>query len=251
MLDLTRPEEMWLRPSTLLGLVSFGLVGAATILFFSIASFSFLYTSEGTPRDSGIRDRGFEVEPVLSDSFSYVHANRPPVPRETDLSGSAAGATVSIFPDRSAAHDLRPPEISEPLPPSASEGSGTAQTRPPEISEPLPPSASEGSAIQDASLSGTAQTVPVPAAQRDEVFRGSAMHHDQTANLGAPRVRMPIQNVQQGQSNDYYFSTNAAFWIYRLRKECGPIKDRALHADCVRSFRAQYPGHYASPTRRH
>ena len=229
MLDLTRPEEMWLRPSTLLGLVSFGLVGAATILFFSIASFSFLYTSEGTPRDSGIRDRGFEVEPVLSDSFSYVHANRPPVPRETDLSGSAAGATVSIFPDRSAAHDLRPSEISE----------------------PLPPSASEGSAIQDASLSGTAQTVPVPAAQRDEVFRGSAMHHDQTANLGAPRVRMPIQNVQQGQSNDYYFSTNAAFWIYRLRKECGPIKDRALHADCVRSFRAQYPGHYASPTRRH
>ena len=62
---------------TLLDFVSFGLAAAATIIIFSIASFSFLYTSEGMPRGSGIRDRGVEVEPVLSDGFLYTHANRP------------------------------------------------------------------------------------------------------------------------------------------------------------------------------
>jgi len=164
---------------TLLDFVSFGLAAAATIIIFSIASFSFLYTSEGMPRGSGIRDRGVEVEPVLSDGFLYTHANRP-VLAERELLGSVAEATVSTSPDSPAAHHMRPPEVSgaqpgsEPLSPSASEGSatqdaslsGTAPMRPPEVSgaqpgsEPLSPSASEGSATQDASLSGTAPMRP-------------------------------------------------------------------------------------------
>jgi len=243
---------------TLLDFVSFGLAAAATIIIFSIASFSFLYTSEGMPRGSGIRDRGVEVEPVLSDGFLYTHANRP-VLAERELLGSVAEATVSTSPDSPAAHHMRPPEVSgaqpgsEPLSPSASEGSatqdaslsGTAPMRPPEVSgaqpgsEPLSPSASEGSATQDASLSGTApmpEELPIPAVQRDRVFPEFEI------NLGPSHEKMPTRNIQQGQSRDYYFSTNAAFWMYHLRKECGPIQeDPALHADCVRSFRAQYP----------
>jgi hypothetical protein len=135
--------------------------------------------------------------------------------------------------------------------------SGTVMTRPPAVigaqpvSEPLPPGASEGSATADASLIGTVPTPPIPAEKRDPVFR--EMH--QSVNLGgddaASHEKIPIKHVQQGQSHDHYFSTNAAFWRYRLRKECGPIKYPALHGDCVRSFKAQYPIRYASPARTH
>jgi hypothetical protein len=153
--------------------------------------------------------------------------------------------------------------VSEALPPGASEGSamqdaslsGTVMTRPPEVigaqpvSESLPPGASEGSATADASLIGTVPTPP--AEKRDPVFR--EMH--QSVNLGgdnaASHEEIPIKHMQQGQSYDHYFSTNAAFWRYRLRKECGPIKYPALHGDCVRSFKSQYPIRYASPARTH
>jgi hypothetical protein len=225
---------------------------------------------------------------------------------------------------------MRSPDVSDPLPPSASEAnvtkdlslSGTAQTPSPESSPRLPPGVDEGSAIQDASLSGTAQTPPpevngaqsvserllrsgsegtanqdaslsgtaqtpppevigtrpvpepplpgaseesaaqgasltgiappltIPAAQRDRVFREFVIHHDQKVNFGASHEKMPTRNIQQGQFHDSS-STNPVFWSYRVRKECGPIQDSVLHADCVRSFKAQYPVHYASPTRTH
>jgi hypothetical protein len=279
---------------------------------------------------------GFEVEPARSGGFPHIHPNHPPVPRETDLPSSAAQAAVSISPDRSAAHHMRLPEVSDPLPPSASEASvtqdlslsGTAQTPPPEVSgaqsvsEPLLRSSSEGTANQDASLSGTAQTpppevsgaqsvsepllpsgsggtatqdaslsgtaltrppevigtrpvpepllpraseesaaqgasligivptLPIPATQRDLVFRDFVIHHDHKVNFGASYEKMPTRNIQQGQSHDSS-STSAVFWSYRVRKECGPIQDSVLHADCVRSFKAQYPVRYASPTRTH
>jgi hypothetical protein len=376
----SRTEEPRATLSTLLDLVSLGLVAAVTIIIFGIASFCLRYTSEGMPRGSGIRDRSVEVKPVRSGVFPYTHANRPPLPAEAELPGPAAEATLSTSPPGSrAARDMQTPEVSraqpvseplplgasegsampdaspsgtvltrppevreaqpvcEPLPPGASEGSamqdaslsGTVLTRPPEVigaqpvseqlppgasegsatqdaslsgtvltrpsevreaqavSEPLPPGASEGSAMQDASLSGTVMTrppavigaqpvseplppgasegsatadasligtvptPPIPAEKRDPVFR--EMH--QSVNLGgddaASHEKIPIKHVQQGQSHDHYFSTNAAFWRYRLRKECGPIKYPALHGDCVRSFKAQYPIRYASPARTH
>jgi hypothetical protein len=393
--------------SRLLDLVSLGLVAAATIIIFGIASFSLLYTGEGMPRGSGIRDRGVEVKPVRSGVFPYTRANRPPLPAETELPGPAAEATLSTSPpERPAAGDMqtpeasraqpaleplppgasegsptqdaamngtvpaRPPEVrkaqsvseplppgagegsatqdvetrepqpvSEPLPPGASEGSatqdaslsGTVLTRPPEVreaqsvSEPLPPAAGEGSATQDASLSGTVltrppevregqsvseplppgagegsatqgaflsktvltrppeiigaqpvseplppgageesatqevaligtvPTLPIPAEKRDPVFRQFEMH--QNVNLDGDNAvspeKIPIQHAQKGQAHDHYFSTNADIWRYHLRKECGPIKDPALHRDCVRSFSAQYPIRYASPARTH
>jgi hypothetical protein len=80
MSDTTRTEDARLMLSTFLGLIPFGLVAAATMITFSFASFSFLYTSERTSRDSGYGDRGFEVEPARSGAFPYIHPNRPPVP---------------------------------------------------------------------------------------------------------------------------------------------------------------------------
>ena len=294
--------------STLLDLVSLGLVAAASIIIFGIASFALLYTSEGMSRGSGIRDRGVEVKPSHSGVFPYTRAYPPLLPEETELPGAAGETTLSTSPPGSpAGRDMQTPEVSraqpvsEPLPPGASEGSatqdaslrgtvltrpsevseaqavseplqpgasegsamqnasliGTVLTRPPEVigaqpvSEPLPPGASEGSATADASLIGTVPTPPIPAEKRDQVFR--EMH--QSVHLGgdnaASHEKIPIKHMQQGQSHDHYFSTNAAFWMYRLRKECGPIKYPALHGDCVRSFKAQYPIGYASPARPH
>src|SRR5947209_1533170 len=226
MSDTTRTEEPRLTLITYRGLIPFGLVAAATIIMFSVASFSFLYASGGTSR-AGICDRGIEVEPELSGGFPGIHANRPPVSAETELPGSAAKATASTFPDSPAAHDMRLPEVTgaqlspEPLAPSASEGNatqqaslngitqtrvpevsgaqsvfatlsasasegsakqdaplnGAAQTRAPEVSgaqpvsEPFSRSVSEGSATQHAPLSGIVPTLPIPAAERDRVFR--------------------------------------------------------------------------------
>jgi hypothetical protein len=53
-------------------------------IMFSVASFSFLYTSEGTSRDSDYGDRGFEVEPARSGGFPYIRPNRPPVSKGAD-----------------------------------------------------------------------------------------------------------------------------------------------------------------------
>ena len=51
----------------------------------------------------------------------------------------------------------------------------------------------------------------------------------------------PAQNVRKGQQYDLLLSTNAGFRTYRMKKECGPIKDAALRANCISSFGAYEP----------
>ena len=51
----------------------------------------------------------------------------------------------------------------------------------------------------------------------------------------------PAQNVRKSQQYDHLVSTNGAFRSSRVRKECGPIRDPALHASCVGSFNAYEP----------
>jgi hypothetical protein len=315
MSDTPRTGEPRLTLSTLLSLVSFALVAGLTAIAFGVASFSTLYLGEATPSHSGYRDSSQELEHGRSDDFPHIHPNRRPVSRETDPQSSAAEVTVIVPPDLSPAHNMRPPEVSEPSPPGVGEGSatqdpslsgtprsvgpevseppppglregsamqdaslsGTPRTAGPELSEPSPPGVGEGSATQDASLSGTTRTaqpevsgpsppgvgegsatqdaslsgttlnLPDPALKRDQIFRRFTMHQVPKATLGTPHAGMPMQNMQEGQTHD--LSNNVAFWMYRERKECGPITDRALRADCVSSFRAQYRLHSAGPTK--
>ena len=121
---------------------------------------------------------------------------------------------------------------------------GTAQTLSARNSELLPPDAGATSATLDTSLSGAAPNFPDSAAQREQVFREFAMHRIQNTAPGAPHPEGAMENQQHRRSYGYYFGNNVAFWIYRERKECGPIRASALYADCVRSFKAQYPLHY-------
>lgn len=48
----------------------------------------------------------------------------------------------------------------------------------------------------------------------------------------------PAQNVHKSQQYDHLVSTNGSFRASRMRKECGPITDAELRADCLGSFGA-------------
>jgi len=51
----------------------------------------------------------------------------------------------------------------------------------------------------------------------------------------------PAQNVRKSQQYDYLVSTNSSFRAYRMRKECGPIRDAELRANCIGSFSVYEP----------
>jgi hypothetical protein len=51
-----------------------------------------------------------------------------------------------------------------------------------------------------------------------------------------PWWESPAENVRRSQRYDHLLQVNLRFRAYRIVKECGPIKDPALHEDCVRSF---------------
>ena len=51
----------------------------------------------------------------------------------------------------------------------------------------------------------------------------------------------PAQNVRKSQQYDHLVSTNSSFRASRMRKECGPIRDAELRADCLGSFSAYEP----------
>jgi hypothetical protein len=49
------------------------------------------------------------------------------------------------------------------------------------------------------------------------------------------------RNVIESQHYDRLVETNRAFRQARMRKECGPINDPQLHADCLASFNRDEP----------
>jgi hypothetical protein len=46
----------------------------------------------------------------------------------------------------------------------------------------------------------------------------------------------PQRNLMEAQQYDRLLETNPAFRMARIRKECGPITDPQLRADCIASF---------------
>jgi hypothetical protein len=46
----------------------------------------------------------------------------------------------------------------------------------------------------------------------------------------------PRQNVRDSERYEAVVHKNASFRANRINKECGPINDPQLHADCVASF---------------
>jgi hypothetical protein len=46
----------------------------------------------------------------------------------------------------------------------------------------------------------------------------------------------PIANLKEAQQYDRLLETNPSFRMARIQKECGPITDPQLRADCIASF---------------
>jgi hypothetical protein len=57
----------------------------------------------------------------------------------------------------------------------------------------------------------------------------------------ANRHESPAQNVRNSQQYDYLVETNSSFRAARMRKECGPIRDPELRANCLGSFSVYEP----------
>ena len=91
----TEPTRPGATAGILLYLTTAGLVGAAIIICFGVASFSFLYNDKETPEGSGLRNRDVEVRPTRSDAFLYnaapvaVEASStvPPIPIPAEQRG--------------------------------------------------------------------------------------------------------------------------------------------------------------------
>jgi hypothetical protein len=68
----------------------------------------------------------------------------------------------------------------------------------------------------------------------------------------------PQRNLMEAQQYDRLLETNPSFRKARIRKECGPITDPRLRADCIASFdqfeplvaSASSPQRFAASTRR-
>jgi hypothetical protein len=63
----------------------------------------------------------------------------------------------------------------------------------------------------------------------------------QSSGVGQSGTWSPRQNVINSERYTRLVETDPAFRTYRMRKECGPITDPQLHAQCVASFN-QYNG---------
>lgn len=67
---------------------------------------------------------------------------------------------------------------------------------------------------------------------------------------GPANAETARQNVAHSQRYDRMLETNRSFRNARMRKECGPITDPQLRADCLASFSQDEPFVGSSTTRR-
>lgn len=102
-----------------------------------------------------------------------------------------------------------------------------------------------GLALAAACVLGIAMAQPAQAqAQPREVVTNGPQ-----TNPGDVQGWSARQNVIQSQRYDRMVATNPAFRAARMKKECGPITDPQLHAQCISSF-SQYEG-AGTPQRRY
>ena len=189
-------------------LVSIGLVAAATVILFSIASFSFLDTGEETLAESGSSRAG-----VLSAGATSLKPDFEPSPE--------GDASASLQQSRRAAEIA----TSAPETPQASGSEVTAAE----------PSLAAGavSAPADASV----RTLPA-APITDKIWQNQTPQREQADLLLDGDT--PAQDVPSGQGVGYPLSPHAAF-RYRVKKECGPIiNDPVLYRHCVSTFGIHY-----------
>jgi hypothetical protein len=194
-------------------LSSIGVVSAAIIIILGIASVSSLDLGKGMEPFSGGGDQ-VEAKPILSEALP--------------INGSAAPVPADATPPNTDSHLSEPPSL-PPRPAPAALSAQEVGWAPPQPVE-HPPSGDEELQPESAAPPMRASTTPL-LSDEDQVTSGFPVPPEKTANPSAqnanPYVRSPTTNIGVRE--------------LRLRRECGPIKDRALRRSCIASFNIDYP----------
>jgi hypothetical protein len=216
-------------------LISIGFIGAAIITAFAIAAFSSLYTgNEMQTRSSGV---GWsEVNSIRPDPSPSTDDNGAPVKPDT----TASRADAPALPPPSAPERPRAAEAAMPEAPI----SETTQLQP----AGQPSSSSEGALQPTAKVENNDATpaTPFSGEAADRLFREfRAQQHQQVESdpdIAASTPKTAAPSMRGSQSSEYRLGTNTDARKSRIRKECGQIKDPALHRDCIASFTVRDPG---------
>ena len=232
--NLTRPTD---RPGPGAGLLVFlasiGLVGAVVITVFAIAAFSSLYTgNEMQTRSSAV-------------DWSEVNSIRPDPSPSTD--GNAPPVNVGTTPSIAATPALPPPSAPERPPAAEAAMPGAPLPETTQLQPTSQPSSSSEEALQPTAKVEHNDATPAPpfaAESVDRLFREfRSQQHQQVEpdpGIAASTPKTAAPSVRSSQSSEYRFRTNTDARKSRIRRECGPIKDPALHRDCIASFNIHY-----------
>jgi hypothetical protein len=250
-----RRKSLAVRVDVLLHLVFFGLIGAVTIILFSVAAVSLLGIGQEPPTTSRIGHSG----------LPYIDANAASVPPETSSTSPDSANVLPAFPQLAAPiAETSVVAGSEPayeLPFSDRDASTTTSETAdvaliPGLSAIATPStevsrsehataglvpAADAHTIPDASRS--VPTAMVPAEERDQVPPNVGIRQNQPGKLDQASLasddKTPAQMVQNPRGDGHLLSPNAAF-RHRVQKECGPIIFPALRRHCIASFGIHY-----------
>jgi hypothetical protein len=243
-------------------LVTFALFGVMIVISFTLAFSSWLSrVGRETPVSSRIGEAGIEFLYPHSAIALYTEGHAAPAAAIEDTP-SSAGATTPLpsagqSPTVSDVLAAESGSSSNSEPPLEAEAYPTIQhsrdappTRAVPIDKPL--GASQESAPVSmppsrlVSASPTASLPPVPAIQipdeeRDRLFEAFGIQHPPPDNLkqGAIASHQTMPAMDNRRPGEHPPGSKAAFQ-YRVRKECGPIRDAQLHRDCISSFGAHY-----------
>jgi hypothetical protein len=239
------------RVDVVLHLVFIGLIGAATIILFSVAAVSFL-------------DNGKELlttSRIGGSLLPYTDANAASVQPETSSTILDSGK-IPAFPMQGApssetsgssraepAHERPPPDRAASTTTSEAAltpGVSVIATRSTEVSgsEHVPagprPTA-DANTIPD--ISRRVPTVMIPAEQWDPVASNAENRQNQPGKLDraspASNDKMAAPIAQNPRVHGHILGLNAAFQR-RVQVECGPITFPALRRHCIASFGFHY-----------
>ena len=238
----------------LLHLVFIGLIGAATIILFSVAAVSFLDTGKEPLTTSRIGGsllpytdaNAASVQPETSSTI-LDSAKIPEFPlqgaptSETSRSPGAERDYERPSPDRDASTTT-----SEAADAALTPGVSAIATRSTEVSGSDHPTAGLLPTTDANILPDTPRSVPtamIPAEGRDQVAPNAEDRQNQPgkpdrASSGSNH-KTAAQIVQDPRVHGHLLSPNAAFQR-RVQMECGPITFPALRRHCIASFGIHY-----------
>jgi hypothetical protein len=225
-----RPGGPRLGVGMLVYLASLGLIGAAVIICFAVASLSSLYIDDEMSLRPSAVHRG-EANSTRPDLTPPSDDNVAPVKPDTTSPSADASAPMPSSPPQSS------PPVEAPMPEAGPPQPAGQSSLPSE--QALQPS-------PEAAPSAASPTPPPPGETPDQLFREFAIQrqHQKVAPDAAitPSTVMPAApSARDSQAYEYRFRTNTPSRKSIIRKECGPIKDPAVHRDCIAYFNLHYP----------